>query len=308
MRTDVHQHLWPEALLEALSRRRRPPFLRTDGDGTRLTLAGEPDCPVLPADHDVSARAELVAADGLDLALVCLSSPLGIECLPPDEAATLLAAYHDGVAALPPAFAGWAAAALVEPDPLAVAAELDRGFVGLSLPAGAVASPAGLERVGPLLELLERRGLPLLVHPGPAPWSPFPAAGAGDPAWWPALTTYVAQMNAAWHAFHAVGRSSHPTLRVLFPMLAGGGPLHAERLARRGGGVGGVDPLVYLDASSYGPRGLDAVVRVVGIDQIVYGSDRPVIGAAACPLGAAAAEAMLVRNPSRLLGPLEVPA
>ena len=59
-------------------------------------------------------------------------------------------------------------------------------------------------------------------------------------------------------------------------MLAGGAPLHAERLAARGGPADARhDPLVFYDTSSYGPRAIDAMVRVVGVEQLVYGSDRP---------------------------------
>ena len=44
-------------------------------------------------------RASLVAADGLDLALVALSSPIGIEALPRDSALELIEAQLEGVAA-----------------------------------------------------------------------------------------------------------------------------------------------------------------------------------------------------------------
>ena len=60
-------------------------------------------------------------------------------------------------------------------------------------------------------------------------------------------------------------------------MLAGGAPLHAERLAVRGGPADAVhDELTFFDVSSYGPRTVDAMLRVVGADRLVHGSDRPV--------------------------------
>ena len=92
------------------------------------------------------------------------------------------------------------------------------------------------------------------------------------------MTAYVAEMNAAWHGWAAWGRAAHPRLRVLFAMLAGCAPLHAERLAARGGPASAVhDELTFFDVSSYGPRTIDAMVRVVGADRLVYGSDRPVV-------------------------------
>jgi hypothetical protein len=87
-------------------------------------------------------------------------------------------------------------------------------------------------------------------------------------------------------------------------MLAGGGPLHLERLAARGGPADRVvDRDLFYDTSSYGARMIDAMVRVVGIDQLVHGSDRPVAAPfpAPGPLGTAAWRAMSVVNPARLL-------
>ena len=77
-------------------------------------------------------------------------------------------------------------------------------------------------------------------------------------------------MSAAWHAWAAFGRARHPRLRVVFAMLAGLGPLHAERLAARGGPAEAIhDPLVWFDSSSYGARTLDSMLRLVGVDRLV---------------------------------------
>ena len=84
-------------------------------------------------------------------------------------------------------------------------------------------------------------------------------------------------------------------------MLAGLAPLHRERLLARGGREAN-DPGVYLDTSSYGARAVDAVLREVGIDRLVHGSDRPVIAASDLGLGDAVEVALRERNPARLLG------
>ncbi|MBC6460729.1 amidohydrolase family protein [Actinomadura sp. HBU206391] len=291
---DVHQHLWTDSFLAALRARSEPPFL----SGWTLHLENESPFDVDPADHDIGLRTELVRADDLDRALVSLSTPLGVEWLPPHEANPLLDAYHDGAAALPEPFGAWAAACVREIDTDATAERLDQGFAGLQLPATALADAAGHDRCAPLLDLLEERDLPLLVHPGPVP------EAVTDPGWWPALVPYVQQMHAAWFAFRAFGRSRHPRLRVCFALLAGLAPLHGERLAARGGGRGEVDPLSFVETSSYGPRGVDAVVRAIGVDVIAYGSDRPYAGPperADFNLGEAGGRALRVANPHRLL-------
>ncbi|MGA8718546.1 MAG: hypothetical protein WB557_11110, partial [Solirubrobacteraceae bacterium] len=109
---DVHQHVWPEPLIEALRDRRTPPRMR----GWTLELVGEPDYEVDARAHDPDERAAVARADGLDLALVSLSSPLGIESLAPQEATELITAYHAGALALPDPFGAWAAARLTDVD------------------------------------------------------------------------------------------------------------------------------------------------------------------------------------------------
>ncbi|MFD9210847.1 amidohydrolase [Streptomyces sioyaensis] len=298
MPTDVHQHLWPPEFLALLRSRGAPPRL----DGWTLHLPGEPPYPVDPADHDIAARARLARADGLDLALVSLSSPLGIEDLPPAEAAPLLTAFHDGALDLPAPFGVWASVCLSTPEPDAEALrhELARGCVGLQLPATALLDAAGWARCGPLLDAVAELDKPLFVHPGAAPGTP------DAPAWWAALVPYVQQLHTAWFAFRAFGRPRHPDLRVCFAALAGLAPLHGERLVARGGGRerGRVDCQAFYETSSYGTRAVDALVRAAGIDVVVSGSDRPYAAPVLPDLGAQAAlHALRTANPARLLGP-----
>ena len=241
-------------------------------------LAGEGEYEIDPDQHDVARRVQECRSDGLGLALNSLSSPLGIESLPCAQAHSLLEAYHEGSLELPqPYGAAWAAACLSEVDPSALERQLDRGFVGLQLPATALLDEAGYDRVAPLLSVLADAGRPLFIHPGPAGPSADPA-----PAWWPAVVSYVQQMHAAWFAFRAVGRRRHPDLSVCFAMLAGLAPLHGERFAARAGERTVTDPNVFLDISSYGTKAIDATVRVQGIDGLRQ-RVRPAVRAAGQP-------------------------
>jgi hypothetical protein len=303
--TDVHQHLWPEGFVSALSRRSAAPAVRRDDDGRGWVIAvpGEPDSPFGPGTHDPDVRAASLRASGLDRALLCNSTPLGIEALPEDEARPLLDAWHDGVFAAGDAFGVWGALPVHGAAPADVDALLDRGAVGVSLPAALLASPDAVEAAGPILAALERRGAAALVHPGPIDHTNnAPDAGRGS-SWWPALTTYVSDVHLAFHAFLGWGRPAHPQLRICFAMLAGLAPLHAERLALRGGPADAInDPNIFYDTSSYGPRAIAAFAGVVGIDQLVTGTDRPVVDPPLRPpLGPAVAELMSTTNVHRLL-------
>ncbi|HEX6653854.1 MAG TPA: hypothetical protein VF072_14000 [Thermoleophilaceae bacterium] len=306
---DLHQHLWPEAVLRVLEGRASAPRARWEGDRWRIDLPGEPSFHVDPREHDIAAR-----EDGLevDRAIVGLSSPVGAEELPARDALAVVAAWHEATGALP-ARLGWWAAGPAELPPAdesdIVTQALSDGAAGLCLPATRLASPERAETVLPLLGAVADAGAPVFIHPGPV-------AGRGSaPAWWSPATAYVAQQHTAWHAFHAVVRPSLPGLRVVFALLAGLAPLHVERTVLRGGTVGESalgDQLSFYDTSSYGPRAVRSIATAVGIGQLVHGTDYPVAVLAADPVAEAFSNgwAEIVRRnaPSRALGYTWVPA
>ena len=112
---------------------------------------------------------------------------------------------------------------------------------------------------------------------------------------------YVAQLHAAWWAWADGGRERFSDLPVCFAALAGLGPLHGERHRARGGQGAPVDPLTFVETSSYGTQAVDAVIRALGIDVVCHGSDRPYAVPGFPALGDAAVHAIRNVNPSRLL-------
>lgn len=299
MRIDVHQHIWTEPLLDALAERDELPFVRRSDGLTVLHSADERPYVIDVRAQAPAERSRLLRADGVEMAVVALSSPIGIEALPRASADELITAHLDGVRALPEEFAAWGPVALDQPDADDVDRVLRSRGVGVSLPAAALAGPQALDANEPLLARAAELGVPVFVHPGPGTGTGARRRDVSltEPLWWRALTDYVAQMQAAWLAFTTFGRRAHPDLRVVFAMLAGGAPLLSERLAARGGpDVDLRDPLVYYDTSSYGPGAVEAMARRVGPNQLVYGSDRPVIEPH--PTGR---EALLQANGARLL-------
>src|SRR3954467_7389393 len=74
LRTDIHQHLWSEPLIEALAGRKRPPFIRRRGHVWELTAPGELASTIDVVGDVIATRGALVHLDGLDLALLSLST------------------------------------------------------------------------------------------------------------------------------------------------------------------------------------------------------------------------------------------
>src|SRR6478752_7007618 len=141
---DVHQHLWPEELVDRLRARTRPPYLR----GWTLHTDGEPPYVVEPSAHDVAVRVAADRAAGVGLACVSLSAPLGIEALPRRDAAPLVRAWHRGVGELPDHFRAWASVPATDPDLEGLRGLLgDDRYVGLQLPATALLTPAAWARM-----------------------------------------------------------------------------------------------------------------------------------------------------------------
>ena len=267
---DVHQHLWPEQLIEALRKRSRPPRL----DGDQLIL-GEGTFEAGLEAHDLEGRLGLLDDVGIDVAVVSLQPTLACDGIP-----ELVDAYHEGILELADAATGRLRA-------FAVAA-CREGFAGACVPA-----PAVVAGIGELANELASARQTLFVHPGPVPPPP-----AGAPAWWSALVDYPAQMQAAYAAWLTHG---NPKLPVVFAFLAGGAPFQLERLRARGGEV--PEMAVYFDTASYGPLALRLTSEACGLGCLVFGSDAPVMdahAAAAAVEAAGVTEAALRLNAGRL--------
>jgi hypothetical protein len=276
---DLHQHLWPEQLVEALARRKSPPRLA----GTVLELAGERSTEIDLGAHDLETRLALLDRNEIDVAVLSLQPTLGID----DELGEV---YEAGIRELVAASSGRLVA-------LAVGRAVD-GFPGVCVAASELGA---LDAIAPTLDVLERSGAFLFVHPGPA----HPPDDA--PHWWPAVVDYTAQMQAAYAAWLASGAERWPGLKVVFAILAGGAPFQFERLSSRG--VAGRELLhenVYFETASYGRRALEICLATFGVNQLCLGTDTPVIDPqptldAVRGFGDAVTDALCNVNPSRLL-------
>jgi hypothetical protein len=169
-----------------------------------------------------------------------------------------------------------------------------------------VAASDQIDRVAPLLDMLDERGAALFVHPGPAPGTAPYARAERMPVWWPNLGAYPGLSIAAFFAWRACGAPRWRRLRVCFAIMAGAAPFLEERWRTFSGEPGAVDRQVFLDTASCGRLALECALATYGVEQVVFGTDIPVIGAAPVSralteLGPAVEEAVTVGNPVRLL-------
>lgn len=272
---DVHQHLWPPAFIEVLAQRETIPYL----DGATLHLP-EGAYEVDRRAHDLETRLALLDRSGIDTAVASLQPTLGLESLDAAERERIERTWEDGILEL-------VAAANGRITPLAVSRPR-AGFAGVSIGADRLDDLAAL---APTLDALRGSGF-LFVHPVAG----APAAGA--PIWWPAVVDYTGQMQRAYFAWLAHGHERWPDVTVVFAILAGGGPIQLERLASRGVQVHPtVHRNVFFDTASYGSRALALCVETVGVEQLVFGTDVPVVD----PSHAAQAVAGLGESVERLV-------
>jgi hypothetical protein len=254
---DVHQHLWPEVFIDALRTRKTPPFI--DGDEL-VTLEGRFGIDL--DQHSLVARLQALDRDEIGVAVISLQTSLGLEALAGDDRHALEEAWANGARDLVADAGGRL---------LAFSPSIVRdGFVGISIGSSELSDLAAASSV---LEGAEASATVVFVHPDAGR-----ASGPERPQWWDWVTGYPARMQEAYLAWLAFGRERWPSVRVLFAMLAGGGPFQLERLARRGVDVrSALDPNTFFEVSTHGRRAIELCVQTFGVGQLAYGSDTPVV-------------------------------
>jgi predicted TIM-barrel fold metal-dependent hydrolase len=252
---DVHQHLWPRAFIEALSQRTEIPYV---DDKTLYVREGVFE--IDDAVNELDTRLALLDRAEIDIAIVSLQPTLGLESIDPVARNRLEGIWEEGILQV-------AAVAGGRILPLAVGAPRE-GFAGVAVGADRLDD---LGMLAPTLDALRGTGF-LFVHPV----SGSPPAGA--PPWWAAVVDYSSQMQRAYLAWLAGAQERWPDVRVVFAILAGGGPIQLERLASRGVELRSVlHRNLFFDTASYGPRALGLCVDALGAEQLVFGTDVPVV-------------------------------
>jgi predicted TIM-barrel fold metal-dependent hydrolase len=181
-------------------------------------------------------------------------------------------------------------AALPLADMSAAAAEFERalalpGVVGAQVPGNGFLTKKAAENMRPLLEVANRHRAIVFIHHGPLPGDTFPkVAGDTDNA---RRRNGTLDMQASLSSVMVTlcltdYLAAYPDVMIHVHNLGGNIPYEVERMDHRCLLDTPNEELpssrfrkarVYVDCNSFGPRAIEAAVRLYGADRIVCGTD-----------------------------------
>src|SRR5438876_3311223 len=297
---DMHAHWRPAQLADALRARTAEPRVVRNQDGVEMLKTRTGDEPLSKAFDEADFHLARMNRQGVSTsALSLLGSFCWIEAQPLDVSLPLCRLFNDAVSRLcqehDGRFVAYAALPLV--DLPAAAAEFERalalpGIVGTQVPGNAFLTRKDAEAMRPLLEVANRHRALVFIHHGPRPGDTFPkVAGDTDNARRRngtldmqaslssvmvtlCLTDYLADyldamiqvLNLGGNLPYEVERMDH---RCLLDTPNEELPSSRFRRAK-----------VFVDCNSFGPRAIEAGVRLYGAERIVCGTDGTEFGCA----------------------------
>ena len=291
---DMHAHWRPAELADALrARTREPRILRTQDGVEVLKSPRMSEEPLAQAFDHVDFHLGRMDRQAVRMSVLSLlGSFCWIESQPVDVAVPLCRVVNDRFSAIcqehPGRFAAYAALPLV--DISAAAAELERalglpGMIGAQLPGNAFLTRRDAEAMRPLLEVANRHRAVLFVHHGPRAGDTFPkVAGDTDNA---RRRNGTLDMQASLSSVMVTlcltdYLAPYPDTIIHVHNLGGNIPYEVERMDHRCLLDTPNEELpssrfrkakVYVDCNSFGPRAIEAAVRLYGADRIVCGTD-----------------------------------
>ena len=330
MMIDMHAHWKPSEVADALRARTREPRIVRGTDGVEMLKAPRM-ADTLLAEAFSEALVELARMDRQDVSVSVLSvlgSFCWIEAQPIDEALPLCRKVNDGLATIcakhPGRFAAFAALPLT--DMAAAAAEFERamglpGVIGAQLPGNLFLTRDDAEAARPLLAVANRHKAVIFIHHGPRPGDAFPKfAGGTDNA---RRRNGTLDMQASLSSVMVTLcltdlLTDYPDATVVVHNLGGNIPYEVERMDHRCLLDTPDEELpstrfrraaaIYVDCNSFGPRAIEAAVRLYGAERIVCGTDGSAFGVdwtrkalGEAEIGAEAREAILHRNAAAIM-------
>jgi len=291
MRIDVQTHLFPELYVKALAGRSKYPRFERAGETCWAWASPDEKLPMSPDRHlSIRFKVDEMDAEGIDLALLSLNIPGPDLAADPREADELARIANDGIAQAiapyPGRFRG--VCSLGWGDIEASCRELERCVDELGFVALQVFAYVGGRRFlddpafEPVWGLLARRGVPLVLHPGPSPSAPV----YKDHWLGPTVGFMFDESLAALRLILGGVLERHPGLKVLLPHGGAALPFFIGRvdgLHGRHGEQAGALPhppsqyfaRFYTDAVTHSKEALAFSIRQMGVDRLMFATDSP---------------------------------
>ena len=290
---DMHAHWRPAELADALRERTREPRIVRNPDGIEVLKTRMGEEPLSDAFDDVDTYLARMDRQGVSMSVLSLlGTTCWIESQPLEVSIPLCKLVNDSLSKICQQHQGrfTAHAALPLVDIAAAAAELDRalglpGMVGAQLPANGFLTGKAAEKMRPLLEVANRHRAFLFIHHGPLPGDAFPKiAGDTDNARRRNGTLDMqASLSSAMVTFCLTDfLAPYPDATIYLHNLGGNIPFEVERMDHRCLLDTPKEELpsarfrrskVCVDCNSFGPRAIEAGVRLYGPERIVCGTD-----------------------------------
>jgi predicted TIM-barrel fold metal-dependent hydrolase len=326
---DMHAHWRPAELADALRARTREPRVVRNSDGVEVLKSSRMgEEPLAEAFDDVEFHLARMDRQGVETSVLSLlGSFCWIEAQPPEESVPLCRTVNDGLSAIcrkhPGRFAAYAALPLT--DMTAAAVEFERalglpGMIGAQVPGNYFLTHKDAEGMRPLLDIANRRRAALFIHNGPRPGDAYPkVSGDTDNA---RRRNGTLDMQASLSSVMVTLSmtdllADYPNAAIQVHNLGGNIPFEIERMDHRCLLDTPNEELpssrfrkakVYVDCNSFGPRAIEAGVRLYGAERIVCGTDGTEFGCdwtrkalAEAEIGEEAREQILHRNAAAML-------
>jgi predicted TIM-barrel fold metal-dependent hydrolase len=328
---DMHAHWRPADLTDVLRARTTEPRIVRNGDGVEVLKTRTGEEPLAKAFDNVDFHLARMNRQGVRTSVLSLlGSFCWIAAQPLDVSLHLCRLVNDGLSKLcqehEGRFAAYAALPLV--DMSAAAAEFERalglpGIVGAQVPGNAFLTRKDAESMRPVLAVANRHRAIVFIHDGPRPGDTYPRVTAD--------TDNARRRNGTLDMQASLSSvmvtlcltdclASYPDAKVHVHNLGGNIPYEVERMDHRSLLDTPKEELpsarfrrakVYVDCNSFGPRAIEAAVRLYGADRIVCGTDGTEFGCewtskalADAQIGEDAREKILHGNAAAMLAPL----
>jgi aminocarboxymuconate-semialdehyde decarboxylase len=288
---DVHAHVIPPTLVDAMRDGHAPDGIRLDQHGGQTWVVHRQGYryPLLNEFHDVATRLATMDTLGIHTAILSAAPPLFLYWIDAAEGAEAARVINDAVADMvgqaPDRFAGLATLPLQ--DPAAAVEELrrcvrERGFGGAQIGPHAEGVPLDDESLRPVLDTAAELRVPLVIHPyyvgsSPGLLDDFYLTNLQGNPWQTAVCASRLILSGTLDAL--------PDLNLV--LVHGGGHLpyqvgrldHGHRVRPEARGCA-MAPSEYLrrfhyDTLTHNPAAARWLIEQVGADRVMLGTDMP---------------------------------